>query len=584
MGPVVTEIQKPKRLGSSPLRRDPVAGTAAPLAMGVGSPTSSAKKAKSNPELNLSFEGLNHRDSRLAFNGNQFSGEPPDQGLCVGNGYLLESVNSALRVYDSATGEPVSRVLSLNEFYGFPPAIDRTDFTFGPFVFDISCHYDPDSNRWFHLAVDLDQDPVTGAFNGRNYLDLAVSTSGDPTGSWNVYRIPGMNDGTEGTPDHNCAGGPCFADFPHIGVDKNGVYITTNEFPLFESGFTGAQVYAISKDALAAGANTIDAYLFDTSQPAWRVREDQPGFTVWPALSAGKQFAGAQGGTEYFVSSNAVFDNEGDSDEIIVWALSNTKSLNTANLAPELTRTVVPSLRYAVPPLSEQKEGHFPLGECLNDTGGAFFGTNCGEALFGLPPQNVSIGPVDTSDSRITDVRYANGKLWAVLGTAAEVEGEQRAGVGWFVINPSVSNHGGKAFIRNQGILAVAGESLAYPTLGITTSGRGVIGFSRVGENLYPSQGYASIDDVAGVGEVHMAAEGNSPQDGFTEYPPIGGNRPRWGDYGAAAVDGGNVYIANEYIEQPECSLTDFINTDFSCWGTRTVLANWSTRVSALTP
>ncbi|HUF00238.1 MAG TPA: hypothetical protein VMN99_13350, partial [Anaerolineales bacterium] len=252
LGAIPTEIQKPKKLGSNPLRSAPAVDDAVPLGAGSGSATSSGRRAKSNPEVILSFEGLNHRDSRLADNGNQFSGEPADQGICVGNGYLMETVNSALRVYDANSGTPLTPVLSLNEFYGFPPAIDRSgpSLVFGPFTFDIYCHYDPDSNRWFHLAVDLDQDPATGAFNGKNYIDLAVSTSGDPTGSWNVYRIPGMNDGTEGTPDHNCAGGPCFADFPHLGVDKNGVYITTNEFPLFAAGFTGAQVYAISKNAL----------------------------------------------------------------------------------------------------------------------------------------------------------------------------------------------------------------------------------------------------------------------------------------------------------------------------------------------
>jgi hypothetical protein len=560
-GPIATEIQKPKRLGTSPLRRDPAAGEAVPLAPGVGAPTSSGKKAKSNPEVNISFEGVNHRNSRLAYGGNQFSGEPADQGLCVGNGYILESVNSALRVYDAGTGTPLSPVLALNQFYGFPPAINRTTGEFGPFTFDISCHYDPDSNRWFHLAVDLDQDPDTGDFTGKNYLDLAVSRTGDPTGEWVVYRIPGMNDGTEGTPNHNCPGGPCFADFPHIGVDKNGVYITTNEFPLFDDGFTGAQVYAMSKSALASGASSLNVVLFDTSQPAWRVRENEPGFTLWPALSAGKQFDGAQRGTNYFVSSNAVFDDaNGDSNELIVWALRNTKSLDSAQPSPSLTRTIVPSIKYAVPPPSVQKDGTIPLGE-------VFYGAT-------------EPGLIDTSDSRVLDARYANGKLWAVLGTAAEVAGEQRAGVAWFVLGANVSSSGVSAKIRKQGILAVDGESLAYPTVGVTESGRGVIGFTRVGENLFPSVGYASIDDVAGVGEVHMIREGQSPQDGFTEY----GSRPRWGDYGAAAVYGHNVYLAGQYIEQPPCTAAQFIATGGSCFGFRTTNANWSTRVTGLAP
>ncbi|MBK9674658.1 MAG: hypothetical protein IPO82_05245 [Betaproteobacteria bacterium] len=117
-------------------------------------------------------------------------------------------------------------------------------------------------------------------------------------------------------------------------------------------------------------------------------------------------------------------DLEGDSSEIVVWALSNTNSLNSSNPNPRLTKTRVPSLRYAIPANSEQKTGPYPLGECLNDTVLSVAGVyNCGDYLFGLPPQNLSIGPLDTGDSRIMDARYANGKLWAVLGTAADVAG-----------------------------------------------------------------------------------------------------------------------------------------------------------------
>ncbi|MFO7664600.1 MAG: hypothetical protein R6X18_18715, partial [Chloroflexota bacterium] len=60
--------------------------------------------------------------------------------------------------------------------------------------------------------------------------------------------------------------------------------------------------------------------------------------------------------------------------------------------------------------------------------------------------------------------------------------------------------------------------------------------------------------------------------------------RPRWGDYGAAAVDGRTVYLAGQYIAQPECTLDQFIADGFTCFGFRTVFANWSTLVSALKP
>jgi len=47
-------------------------------------------KAKSNPEIITSFDGLNFFNQRFANNGNQFSVEPPDQALCAGNGFVLE--------------------------------------------------------------------------------------------------------------------------------------------------------------------------------------------------------------------------------------------------------------------------------------------------------------------------------------------------------------------------------------------------------------------------------------------------------------------------------------------------------------
>src|SRR6266545_4469862 len=81
------------------------------------------------------------RDQRTANGGNQFSLEPPDQGLCAGNGFVMESLNDVLRVYDRS-GNALVGVIDLNTFYGYPPAINRTTGQFGPFVTDPSCYFD----------------------------------------------------------------------------------------------------------------------------------------------------------------------------------------------------------------------------------------------------------------------------------------------------------------------------------------------------------------------------------------------------------------------------------------------------------
>src|SRR6185369_11946946 len=88
---------------------------------GVAPAIGKAMRPKSNPVFQINFKGLNHRDQRLANGGNQFSIEPPDQGLCAGNGYILESVNDALRVFDT-DGHALTGVIDLNTFYGYPPA------------------------------------------------------------------------------------------------------------------------------------------------------------------------------------------------------------------------------------------------------------------------------------------------------------------------------------------------------------------------------------------------------------------------------------------------------------------------------
>lgn len=139
----------------------------------------------------------------------------------------------------------------------------------------------------------------------------------------------------------------------------------------------------------------------------------------------------------------------------------------------------------------------------------------------------------------------------------------------------------------SDGYLGLAGNNLTYPAIGVTNSGRGVMAFTLTGDDFYPSAGYAGIDAIIGAGDIHIAAQGTGPEDGFASTkvfnfpdPP----RPRWGDYGATAVVNGTVWIASEYIAQT-CTLAQYQSAPFgSCGGTRTALANWSTHISAITP
>src|SRR3974377_1928941 len=97
---------------------------------------------------------------------------------------------------------------------------------------------------------------TTPTLDCNNHVDIAVTTTFSPLGPWIVYHLPVQNNGTQGTPDHHCHSGFCLGDYPHIGADANGIYLTTNEFAFSGPGFYGAQVYGIGHNALTGGVGS----------------------------------------------------------------------------------------------------------------------------------------------------------------------------------------------------------------------------------------------------------------------------------------------------------------------------------------
>jgi hypothetical protein len=615
---------------------DPYNGTISFSAGAGGGPSvSSVPKAKSNPVFNFGFQGLNHYQQRYSRGGNQFSLEPPDQGLCVGNGDVVEVVNDVFNVYSAATGASllpdntatnivggfprnVNHAVDLNSFYGYAPAINRSTGVRGQFVTDPSCIFDAQTQRFFVVALTLETVPATGAFTHVNHLDLAVSQTSDPTGGWNIYRIDVTNDGT------NTGGvnpGPYLGDYPHMGVDANGIYLTTNAYPWNENGFSGAQIYALSKAQLAAGAANVNMQHIDTSGMVNAPSDagtTQPGFTVWPAQSPGTQFNTSNNGTEYFLSSNAadeaqmpVSGNPGTrtSHQLIVWTMTNTASLNTASPGVSLSNRILTVGQYGVPPKQQQPgsgtapTAAVPQGHCLNDeTTATIAGTGCWKLLVSRAAHAAGaevVASPDSNDTRMQQVTYANGKLWGALDTAVNPDGgAQRAGIAWYIVNPNTPK------VVLTGYLGASGHDFTYPAIGVTTSGRGVMAFTDTGDTTYPSAAYAGIDALVGVGAWNdvPGGTGAAADDGFSGYKQQrfpNAIRSRWGDYGAAAVDGKSIWIASEYIASA-CDYTDWGGPFFTggtgdnllgtCAGAshgpgvRTALANWSTRISELTP
>jgi hypothetical protein len=507
------------------------------------------------------FLGLTHRDQRLSGTGiyanTQFNIEPPDQGLAVGHGFVVEPVNNVLAVYSAADGSLLSGPEPLNQFFGVAPAIVRsTPLVFGPFLSDPRAYFDSSTGHFFITELEIGRDTSTGALVSPSQFFIAVSQTNDPTGTWNIFTLDTTNDG-----DSLFGPCPCFGDQPLIGADQNGFYINTNAFTISTPHlFRGTQLYAISKNALVTGTPpTITAI---------RIVDDNLtnfGFSIQPAaVPPGGSFETSNGGTEYFVSS---LDFTGTlADHLAVWALTNTGSLDTT---PDLHLSVqfVTTEVYGQPPSAQQKPGPTPQLEGL---------TAAGLPLPGASENHLEL--VATNDDRMMQVVFANGNLWTGLNSVVKThEGPVRTGAAWFILSPSVAGSEEStqvgATVANQGYVAINSpneNNVIYPSIGVNSSGKAVIAFSVVGQDFFPSAGYATLDAGNGAGPIVISSPGTAPEDGFSGYVQFGGFRvARWGDYSAAVADeSGDIWMGNEMIPNAK----------------RVIRANWGTFITKVSP
>jgi hypothetical protein len=293
-----------------------VPGAAAPAAApasAAASVAASAATTTSSPLVN--FNGVSSRDSQFTNYEQKF--EPPDQGLCKGNGFVLEAVNSAYSIY-STTGNSLRGPFNINDLFN----VGGKEFTSDP-----RCWFDPATQTWFATILFLNDSSTASS------LLIAVRHDPDPRGLWNEYSIDTTNLGGNGC--------PCFADQPRLGIDQTNLYVTADEFSILGPQFNGAEMFAIDKSDLVAGVTTPHFVHFANLQI-----DGQLTLAPQPALSTGKPNA------EYFLSS-LDFTGTGD-NRIGVWAMTNRDQVGAGG-TPVLSSTVISSEAYAIPPPAPQK-------------------------------------------------------------------------------------------------------------------------------------------------------------------------------------------------------------------------------------
>jgi hypothetical protein len=508
---------------------------------GVGSssvlpppPSTQSLTVVSGPAL-AQFNGVTHMDQRFANAGNQFSVEPPNPSVAAGGGFVLEGVNNAIEVYSTSGTPLLPRVISSNELFGLPAAINRNTGSNGVFPTDMRVFFDPGISRWFVLQRAQDNDTFGNPLNS-SHLYLAVSQTSDPTTTYNIY-IANTTNGTH-------PGCPCLLDFPGIGADQYGFYISANEFNTFSQTFVDASILAISKGSLASGAATPTISRFFL--PFATGFE----FTVQPATTPpGASYFLANGGLEYFASTVGSFSTGAS---LPVWAMVNTSSRAVGTPNPTLIQISVPTLSYGFPSAANQPDGPRPYGASLTPPGPLPF--------------------IDGADTRVLSVSYSGGRLYVTFATnASDQNGRSVVGGAYVILSPTFRGGTLAATVLKQGYLVINNNHILRPSIAVDAQGRGAISATVVGPNWYPSAAFIPMSGPFVTPTIiQIAQAGSLPEDGFTGYS--GGFAPaaaRWGDYSSAVVAGdGSVWMVAEYIGNLP----------------RSTLANWDTFVMSIKP
>ncbi len=206
-----------------------------------GALQSSAALAATIPATGANFEGLSNQDN---FNIFGFRVNPPDPVGDVGPNHYVEMVNLAFAVYSKSGTLLLGPADTGSLWTGFAIE-DCTDPSGDPIVV-----YDQLADRWIlsQFTTRFTEVPENDVF----YNCVAISTSGDPTGTYYRYAFTTGN---------------FFPDYPKYGVWTDSYVITTREFgPTVEYGIG---VYGLEKNKMINGQPARSVRFFiDGNDPA----------------------------------------------------------------------------------------------------------------------------------------------------------------------------------------------------------------------------------------------------------------------------------------------------------------------------
>jgi hypothetical protein len=569
-----------------------------------------------------SVKGINAVDS-ATHTANIFKDtEPPDQGLCAGNGSVVETNNAGEILIFNQALKRTSPVISLDRVMG----LTKRHWSSGG---DPSCLWDPaNGGHWFFTQIvskspESKGGPFVGCFAAKANTCLegiSVTKGSSPFGPYNTYFLNANYDPKE-------PGFPFMLnDFAKISATRDAFLLFYDEAPLRGNGlgggfFNGAQEFAFNKTALEKGLPVAKVTVARENMGLLKTPNGtcfsdnklfQPGIACWigviPAVPPNGQFDNSHGGSGFMLTTVDFYFLGGSQLAVFDW--TGLKNLNSSGcsacsgirfggqLFSGAQHYYNPSSLGAASPTpfqAPQKSGPIPLGD------------ECGKAGLSMVA-HCPLGAITTNGDNVTQASQGNGQLWAGANTeivqtyAASNTPETHAGAAYWVVGTRSFDQTGRFSLTSQGYISAMHEDLEFPAFAAgVRNGRAIASFTLNGNGgtagadnggFFPSSAFGRLTSTSGTllqSTINIAALGQSPQDGFTEYQNYPSAtpafRPRWGDYGGAIVAGGKAYFASEYIQFPNCAPPAFkFNAIGTCGGTRDGAANWGTSVNSVTP
>jgi hypothetical protein len=559
--------------------------------------------------------------------------EPADQGLCAGNGYVIEDNNlGEILIFNTAL-QRLSPVIPLDTIMG----LTSRGWSSGG---DISCLYDSSNGgHWFFTQiVSSTPESIGGTFAGcfaalanACYEGIAVTVGSNPYGPYNVYFVHAdYNPSEPGSPY-------LLNDFAKISVTRDAFLMFYDEFPLNGSVpglgggyFNGAQEFAFDKNALELGypvlkGNGAPNRAFTVAienmgllpTPNGTCFSDNlyhlPGVTCWYAVIPAQppdptQYDNSFGGSGFMIGSLDYYAQGDTRLAVFDWTgldALNSYGCSACSLIHFGGQLFSGGLYYYGEGFTAvQKSGPTPLGaDCVK----------AGLNESGVPVKRCPENGIATNGDFMTQVSQAQDQLWGATTTevdqtfSSERTPEVHQGAIYWVIGTS-SFDATKVFsLTSEGYVSAAHEELEFPAMAAEGyyyqdggNGGAIMDFTLSGNGgprhadhggFYPSTAFGLLTSTSGGlsgAVIYIADLGKGAQDGFTEYQGYPGpTGPRWGDYSNAIYlpwSGGTIYFATNYIQYPNCVGSAFTLTIGTCGGTRDGYANWGTSVNWVVP